>query len=96
MYTPHSVTLVANSRTYITWSFLKICGNLEEINKNYLFKMLDKAHTKKKKGGEELTTTRCTILVLYWICLHTKTCEDNRRTRKHDSNNHKMAHEHDT
>ncbi|RXH97647.1 hypothetical protein DVH24_009972 [Malus domestica] len=26
--------LFANSRTYITWSFLKICGNLEEIN-NY-------------------------------------------------------------
>ncbi|KAM1137492.1 hypothetical protein FF1_035448 [Malus domestica] len=71
--------LFANSGTYITWSFLKICGELDEINKynwakgvkDYLLKMINKAQKKKKDRGEEPTISGCTVFVLYWICLHT-------------------------
>ncbi|CAN6545087.1 unnamed protein product [Malus baccata var. baccata] len=71
--------LFANSGTYITWSFLKICGELDEISKynwakgvkDYLLKMINKAQKKKKDRGEEPTISGCTVFVLYWICLHT-------------------------
>ncbi|KAM1818360.1 hypothetical protein ACFX11_000163 [Malus domestica] len=49
--------LFANSGTYITWSFVQIYGKLDEISKynwakgvrDYLFKMIDKSQTKKRK-----------------------------------------------
>ncbi|CAN6556696.1 unnamed protein product [Malus baccata var. baccata] len=63
--------LFTNSGTYITWSFLKICTNLLQINKyNWA-----KGQIKKKEEGEEPTTSGCTVLVLYWICLHTNLVE---------------------
>ncbi|RXI06790.1 hypothetical protein DVH24_025926 [Malus domestica] len=63
----------------LTWSFLE---NMWELGadkqakgvRDYHFKMLDKAH-KKKEEGEEPTTSGFTVLVLYWVCLHTKLVE---------------------
>ncbi|KAM2097606.1 hypothetical protein ACFX1R_021132 [Malus domestica] len=69
--------LFANSDTYVTRSFVQICGKLDKINKynwakgvrDHLFKMIDKSQTKKKKRGDDSTTSNCTVLILYWICL---------------------------
>ncbi|TQE07451.1 hypothetical protein C1H46_006928 [Malus baccata] len=75
--------LFTNSGTYITWSFVQICGKLDDISKynwakdvrDYLFKMIDKSQTKKRKLGDESTTNGCTILILYWICLKSNLVE---------------------
>ncbi|KAM1161348.1 hypothetical protein ACFX2B_000458 [Malus domestica] len=31
--------------------------------------MIDRSQTKKRKGGDKSTTSSCTVLILYWICL---------------------------
>ncbi|CAN6711771.1 unnamed protein product [Malus baccata var. baccata] len=75
--------LFANSGTYITWSFVQICGKLDDISKynwakgvrDYLFKMIDKSQIKMRKLGDESTTNGCTILILYWICLKSNIVE---------------------
>ena len=67
--------LFANSGSYITWSFLQICARLDEISRynwakgvrDYLFKMIDKSQTKKRKRRDESTTSGCTILILVRI-----------------------------
>ncbi|CAN6688001.1 unnamed protein product [Malus baccata var. baccata] len=67
MRTPCSITAV-----YKLWNLhhLEFPQNLD-----YLFKMLGKANKKKMEEGEEPTISGCTILVLYWICLHTNLVE---------------------
>ncbi|RXI07922.1 hypothetical protein DVH24_014488 [Malus domestica] len=73
----HNSLLFANSGSYITWSFLQIDARLEEISKynwakgvrDYFLKMIDRSQTKKRKGGDKSTTSSCTVLILYWICL---------------------------
>ncbi|KAM1366980.1 hypothetical protein ACFX13_000532 [Malus domestica] len=73
----HNSLLFANSGSYITWSFLQIYARLEEISKynwakgvrDYFFKMIERSQTKKRKGGDKSTTSSCTVLILYWICL---------------------------
>ncbi|KAM1316209.1 hypothetical protein ACFX14_019694 [Malus domestica] len=75
--------LFANSDTYVTRSFVQICGKLDKINKynwakgvrDHLFKMIDKSQTKKKKKGDDSTTSNCTVLILYWICLKSNLVE---------------------
>ncbi|KAM1341434.1 hypothetical protein ACFX2F_005884 [Malus domestica] len=75
--------LFATSGTYIAWSFITICGALDQIRKynwakgvrDYLFKRINKSKKKKKNGEESATTSGCTALILYWICLHTNLVE---------------------
>ncbi|RXH87729.1 hypothetical protein DVH24_034629, partial [Malus domestica] len=63
--------LFATSGTYITWSFITICGALDQISKcNWAKGRINKSK-KKRKNREESTTSGCTALILYWICLHT-------------------------
>ncbi|KAM2729050.1 hypothetical protein EV1_000487 [Malus domestica] len=31
--------------------------------------MIERSQTKKRKGGDKSTTSSCTVLILYWICL---------------------------
>ncbi|KAM2573750.1 hypothetical protein TB2_005777 [Malus domestica] len=66
-----------------TWSFITICGALDQIRKynwakgvrDYLFKRINKSKKKRKNGEESATTSGCTALILYWICLHTNLVE---------------------
>ncbi|KAM1382265.1 hypothetical protein ACFX2F_034749 [Malus domestica] len=66
-----------------TWSFITICGALDQISKynwakgvrDYLFKRINKSKKKRKNGEESATTSGCTALILYWICLHTNLVE---------------------
>ncbi|CAN6582753.1 unnamed protein product [Malus baccata var. baccata] len=75
--------LFATSGTYIAWSFITICGALDQISKynwakgvrDYLFKRINKSKKKRKNGEESATTSGCTALILYWICLHTNLVE---------------------
>ncbi|KAM1205026.1 hypothetical protein ACFX2G_005979 [Malus domestica] len=75
--------LFATSGTYIAWSFITICGALDQIRKynwakgvrDYLFKRINKSKKKRKNGEESATTSGCTALILYWICLHTNLVE---------------------
>ncbi|CAN6712269.1 unnamed protein product [Malus baccata var. baccata] len=75
--------LFATSGTYIAWSFVTICGALDQISKynwakgvrDYLFKRINKSKKKRKNGEESATTSGCTALILYWICLHTNLVE---------------------
>ncbi|KAM2674017.1 hypothetical protein EV2_015251 [Malus domestica] len=75
--------LFATSGTYISWSFITICGALDQISKynwakgvrDYLFKRINKSKKKRKNGEESATTSGCTALILYWICLHTNLVE---------------------
>ncbi|KAM2668566.1 hypothetical protein EV2_020148 [Malus domestica] len=75
--------LFATSGTYIAWSFITICGALNQISKynwakgvkDYLFKRINKSKKKRKNGEESSTTSGCTALILYWICLHTNLVE---------------------
>ena len=64
--------LFATSGTYISWSFITICGELDQISKynwakgvrDYLFKMINKSKKKRKNGEESATTSGCTALIL--------------------------------
>ncbi|CAN6556000.1 unnamed protein product [Malus baccata var. baccata] len=75
--------LFATSGTYIAWSFITICGALDQISKynwakgvrDYLFKRINKSKKKRKNEEESATTSGCTALILYWICLHTNLVE---------------------
>ncbi|KAM1307293.1 hypothetical protein ACFX2H_009563 [Malus domestica] len=75
--------LFATSGTYLSWSFITICGALDQISKynwakgvrDYLFKRINKSKKKRKNGEESATTSGCTALILYWICLHTNLVE---------------------
>ncbi|CAN6542256.1 unnamed protein product [Malus baccata var. baccata] len=75
--------LFATSGTYIAWSFITICGALDQISKynwakgvrDYLFKRINKSKKKRKNGEESATTSGCTALILYWFCLHTNLVE---------------------
>ncbi|KAM2454763.1 hypothetical protein PS1_014838 [Malus domestica] len=66
-----------------TWSFITICGALDQISKynwskrvrDYLFKRINKSKKKRKNEEESATTSGCTALILYWICLHTNLVE---------------------
>ncbi|KAM1097205.1 hypothetical protein ACFX19_014888 [Malus domestica] len=75
--------LFTTSETYIAWSFITICGALDQISKynwakrvrDYLFKRINKSKKKRKNEEESATTSGCTALILYWICLHTNLVE---------------------
>ncbi|CAN6583467.1 unnamed protein product [Malus baccata var. baccata] len=75
--------LFTTSGTYIAWSFVTICGALDQISKynwakgvrDYLFRRINKSKKKRKNGEESATTSGCTALILYWICLHTNLVE---------------------
>ncbi|CAN6586092.1 unnamed protein product [Malus baccata var. baccata] len=64
--------LFATSGTYIAWSFITICGALDQISKynwtkgvrDYLFKRINKSKKKRKNGEESATTSGCTALIL--------------------------------
>ncbi|RXH84958.1 hypothetical protein DVH24_041726 [Malus domestica] len=43
--------------------------------RDYLFKRINKSKKKRKNGEESATTSGCTALILYWICLHTNLVE---------------------
>ncbi|KAM0963827.1 hypothetical protein FF1_022871 [Malus domestica] len=43
--------------------------------REYLFKRINKSKKKRKNGEESATTSGCTALILYWICLHTNLLE---------------------
>ncbi|RXH70898.1 hypothetical protein DVH24_015520 [Malus domestica] len=75
--------LFATFGTYIAWSFITICGALDQISKynwakgvtDYLFKRINKSKKKRKNGEESATINGCIALILYWICLHTNLLE---------------------
>ncbi|KAB2623907.1 DNA ligase 1-like [Pyrus ussuriensis x Pyrus communis] len=75
--------LFATFGTYITWSFITICGALDQISKynwakgvrDYLFKMINKSKKKRKNGKESATTSGCTTLILEQSNINQK--EDN-------------------
>ncbi|RXI05378.1 hypothetical protein DVH24_006635 [Malus domestica] len=50
---------------------MELLANLCEVKgvRDYLFKMIDRSQTNKRKRGDESTTSGCTVLILYWICL---------------------------
>ncbi|CAN6700366.1 unnamed protein product [Malus baccata var. baccata] len=63
--------LFATSGTYIAWSFITISKGVRD----YLFKRINKSKKKRKNGEKSATTSGCTALILYWICLHTNLVE---------------------